>query len=158
VDSELDRQTASRRAAAVNKDWVVCFLAAVGKRETQALVQALANSGDADAESRSLFIREVVRDLALDVSFSNGVLCEAAVFFLDGVDTVRETGDAVAFIEGLGYFGAHADDGSHVVTANGATFALLGESGDVDVFPIEMVFSHTHGWGALALSVLLTSR
>jgi hypothetical protein len=48
---------------------------------------------------------------------------------------VRETCDSVAGGEVLGHFGADLHDSAHVVAADGAAFALLGEGGDVDVLP-----------------------
>jgi hypothetical protein len=61
----------------------------------------------------------------LHVAFCYGVLGEAAVFFLNGVHAMRETGDSVAGLEVFGHFRADLDDGAHVVAADGAAFALL---------------------------------
>lgn len=50
---------------------------------------------------------------------------------------MREPCDAVARFEALGDFGADLDHGAHVVAADGAAFALLGERGVMDMFPDE---------------------
>jgi hypothetical protein len=133
-NTKLDSKTASRRTTTINQERVVRFLS-TRQRQSQALVETLSDSCDSHAERTGVFVGEVVGEFALHVAFCYGVLGEAAVFFFDGVDAVRETGDAVAGLEVFGHFGADLHDGAHVVAADGAAFALFGEGGDVDVLP-----------------------
>jgi hypothetical protein len=133
-NTKLDSKTARRRTTTINQKRVASLLS-TRQRQSQALVETLSNSRDAHAERGRVFVGEVVGEFALHVAFCYGVLGEAAVFFFDGVDAVRETCNAVAGGEVFGYFGADLHDGAHVVAADGAAFALLGEGGDVDVLP-----------------------
>jgi hypothetical protein len=133
-NTKLDSKTASRRTTTINQERVVRFLS-TRQRQSQALVETLSDSRDSYTERGRVFVGEVVGEFALHVAFCYGVLGEAAVFFFDGVDAVRETGDAVAGLEVFGHFGADLHDGAHVVAADGAAFALFGEGGDVDVLP-----------------------
>lgn len=108
---ELNSQTASRSAAAVNKQWLVRLLAA-RQWEPQALVQRLSDGRDADAERAGFLVRDVVRDFALHVAFCDGVLGKAAVLFLYRIYAVGEAGDAVADFEVLSDLVADLDDGA----------------------------------------------
>jgi hypothetical protein len=133
-NTKLDSKTASRGTTAIDKKRVVRFLS-TRQRQSQALVETLSDSCDSYAERAGVFVGDVVGEFALHVAFCYSVLGEAAVFFFDGVDAVRETGDAVARGEVFGHFGADLHDGAHVVAADGAAFTLLGKGGDVDVLP-----------------------
>ena len=96
----------------------------------------MSDSGDADAERAGVFVRDVLRQFALDVAFCDSVLGKAAVLFLYRVHAVGEACDAVADFEVLGDFGADLHDGAHVVAADGAAFALRSERFEVDVLPV----------------------
>jgi hypothetical protein len=108
----------------------------------------LADGCDSHAEGGGVFVREVVRQLALDVALCYGVLREAAVLLFYGVDAVGEACDAVAFLEVLCDFGADFNDSSRVVAACGAALALLGEAGDGDVLPVVRLAGARH-WSCL---------
>jgi hypothetical protein len=146
-NSELNRQAASRGAAAVDEQRFVGLLSTARQRQAEALVETLADGCDAHAEGGGVFVREVVRKLALDVALCYGVLREAAVLFFYGVDAVGEACDAVAFLEVLGDFGADFNDGARVVAACGATLALLSEAGDGDVLPFVRLAGARHWFG-----------
>jgi hypothetical protein len=133
-NTKLDSKTASRSTTTIDQKRVVRFLS-TWQRQSQALVETLSDCCDAHAERTGVFVGDVVGEFALHVAFCYSVLGEAAVFFFDGVNAVRETGDTVAWGEVFGHFGADLDDGAHVVAADGAAFALLGERRDVDVLP-----------------------
>lgn len=133
---ELNRQRAGGGASTVDQDRITS-LATTRQRQTQTLVQTLTDSRDSHTERGGFLVREVLGHFHLHIAFGDAVLREAAVFLLDRVDAVREAGDAVARLEVLGHFGADLHDGAHVVTADGAAFALLREEGGVDVLPGE---------------------
>jgi hypothetical protein len=134
-NTKLDSKTTSRSTSAIDQKRVVCFLS-TWQRQTQTLVETLSDCCDSYAERAGIFVGDVVGEFALHVAFCYGVFGEAAVFFLDGVHAVRETGNAVARGEVFGDFGADLHDGAHIVAADGAAFALLGEGGDVDMLPV----------------------
>ena len=113
-DSELDRQTASRGAAAIDQERFVGLLSTARQRQAETLVEALSDSCDSHAEGGGVFVRQVVRQLALHVALCYCVLREAAVLLFYGVDAVGETCNAVAFLEVLCDFGADFDDGAHI--------------------------------------------
>jgi hypothetical protein len=92
------------------------------------------------AECACFFIRDVLWHLALYITLHYGIFSEAAIFFFHGVYTVCESSDTVTRLEIFGDVGAHLNDGTHVVTADGTAFALPGEGVKVDVPPVRWGF------------------
>lgn len=66
------------------------------------LVEALADSADAEREGCGLFEGHGRGDFDEEIGFGDGIFCETAIFGLTGVCSVSGAGDAVADLELLG--------------------------------------------------------
>lgn len=141
VDGVLDGEAAGRGTAAVDEEGDVGF-ARAREGQAQALVEALSDGEDADAESGGFFVGGVLGDFDLRVTFRDAVFREAAILRLDGVDAVREACYAVALLPWLCDFGSDLFNGAGEVAADGCA----GRGEEVDVLPVGRVEGDVFGF------------
>lgn len=120
---ELQSKQTRRGATTVDEERHLLLRRLIGPRQAEALIHALTDRRDADAQRGRLLVAQTVGDLDLHVALCDEILGKGAIFVVEGVDTVREAGDAVTLFEGLLDVGADLDDGAAVVAADGGAFA-----------------------------------